>query len=153
MADATKKEWYADGLRFSCNQCGNCCSGPPGFVWYDEHEAKAMADELNMSVSEFQKTYTHKVHGHRTLDERWNPAINGYDCVFLRRDEQGKALCSIYAVRPQQCRTWPFWPDNLRSETGYMRAGQRCEGMIKGLQGEGRLYSIEEIRIIRDNTP
>ena len=25
--------WYADGLRFTCTQCGNCCTGQPGFVW------------------------------------------------------------------------------------------------------------------------
>ena len=25
-------EWYAKGLRFTCTQCGNCCSGPPGTV-------------------------------------------------------------------------------------------------------------------------
>ena len=37
-----------------------------------------------------------------------------YDCVFLKEDpERGRKTCSIYPVRPLQCRTWPFWPENL----------------------------------------
>ena len=33
----------------------------------------------------------------------------GLDCVFLDRDTiKGKAICSMYDVRPLQCRTWPF---------------------------------------------
>ena len=26
--------WYADGLSFECTMCGNCCTGPPGAVWF-----------------------------------------------------------------------------------------------------------------------
>eukprot|EP00961_Rhodomonas_salina_P046921 629705-Rhodomonas_salina.2 len=28
---------------------------------------------------------------------------------------KGKAICSLYEARPKQCRTWPFWPENLAS--------------------------------------
>ena len=42
-------EWYADGLRFSCTQCGNCCTGPPGAVWFNEDEGKAMADKVGVA--------------------------------------------------------------------------------------------------------
>ena len=28
----------------------------------------------------------------------------------------GRAVCSIYRARPAQCRTWPFWPENLLSK-------------------------------------
>ncbi|MBI1372014.1 MAG: YkgJ family cysteine cluster protein [Phycisphaera sp.] len=146
----SKEEWYADGLSFECTQCGNCCTGPSGYVWFDDAELKAMAEHFGMTPKEFRKTYAHKVHGDWSLNETLTQ--HGYDCVFLRRDEQGKALCSIYNVRPKQCRTWPFWPENLRSLRAWANAAQRCPGMMKGLQGEGVFVPIEEIRIRRDAT-
>ena len=38
------KPWYADGLRFACTQCGNCCTGEPGFVWVNDAEIAAIAE-------------------------------------------------------------------------------------------------------------
>jgi Fe-S-cluster containining protein len=153
MSDSrNRNEWYADGLRFSCTQCGNCCSGPPGYVLFTAQEAAAMAQFLNLPLVEFFKLYTHRVEGEVSLNEVQTE--HGLDCVFLKRDEvTGKALCSIYPVRPQQCRTWPFWPDNLASQRTWRRAGQRCPGMTAGNAGQGRLYTIDEIRIQRDATP
>ena len=43
-----KLPWYADGLRFECSQCGDCCTGEPGYVWVDEAEITAMAVEMEM---------------------------------------------------------------------------------------------------------
>lgn len=143
-----KTPWYADGLHFTCHQCGNCCSGPPGYVWFDEDEAAAMAAHLNLSVEDFRARHARKEGRAWTLGENLTP--KGYDCVFLRRDAQGKALCSIYTVRPRQCRTWPFWNDNLGSPAQWNRSATRCAGMAAGAQGQGRYYPIEQIRIIRD---
>ena len=33
--------WYADGLKFSCTGCGNCCTGSAGFTWVSEDEIDA----------------------------------------------------------------------------------------------------------------
>lgn len=140
-------EWYVEeGLRFTCTQCGNCCTGPPGYVWFDEHEVRAMADYLKVSEAEFRREYAHEVYGRWSLNERRSG--HGYDCVFLKREEGGKALCSIYPVRPQQCRTWPFWKENLKSERVWEAVKQVCPGM-----GKGKIYPVEKIRIIRDSTP
>ena len=141
-----KPEWYADGLSFSCTQCGNCCSGPPGYVWMDDKEINAIATHLKLSTPDFLRRHARQVDGRWTLNERLTP--KGYDCVFLQRDDQGKALCTIYSVRPVQCRTWPFWTDNLRKPADWDRAGSRCPGIDKG-----KLYPIEQIRILRDETP
>ena len=144
MADT---DWYAEkGLRFTCTQCGNCCTGPPGYVWFDAAEARGMADYLNVSEAEFRREDAHKVHGRWSLNERRGP--DGHDCVFLDREEGGKALCSIYPVRPQQCRTWPFWKENLESEESWEGAKQVCPG-----SGKGELYPVKQIRILRDSTP
>jgi uncharacterized protein len=146
MPDEKPADWYEKGLSFGCTQCGNCCSGPPGFVWFTPAEAQQMAEFLQLDVNTFLKRYTRVSHGRYTLDERISP--QGYDCVFLKRDEQGKALCSIYSVRPTQCKTWPFWPELLRAKESWDRATERCPGMNKGT-----FYPIEKIRIIRDQNP
>ena len=143
----SKQEWYADGLRFSCTQCGNCCSGPPGYVWFTYDEAAAMAEFHKLDMIEFLRRFAHTIDGKWTLNEISHPGGKGYDCTFLRREEgTGKALCSIYNVRPQQCRTWPFWPNLLESPARWKRATATCPGM-----DNGKLYPIEQIRIIRDS--
>lgn len=137
-------EWYADGLSFACTQCGNCCTGAPGFVWFNDEEAKAMADFLGLDEREFRQRYSHRKFGKWTLDERKNDR-GDYDCVFLRRDEQGRSLCSVYAVRPMQCRTWPFWRENLTTPDHWKDASQTCPGMRASA---GDFYPVEQIRII-----
>jgi len=156
-ANEQDEEWYADGLSFSCQQCGNCCSGPPGYVWFDEHEAEAMAAQLEIPVEVFLKTYAKRKFGRWTLDE---VRVGGrYDCVFLRRDEQGKALCSVYQTRPTQCRTWPFWPSNLGSPRDWQESSRTCHGMKaggppqRGEKREGTFFPIEKIRVILDSNP
>jgi len=148
MREPLDHEWYGKGLKFECTQCGNCCTGPSGYVWFSDGEAKAMADYLGLSEDAFRRQYAHTVNGQWTVNEKWNPAVDGFDCVFLRRDqESSKALCGIYPVRPTQCRTWPFWPQNLGSRAEWGRAARNCPGMNRG-----EIYPIEQIRILRDRT-
>src|SRR5262245_462487 len=102
------KPWYADGLRFSCTQCGNCCTGPEGAVWFTADEGRAIAQMLGLSESDFLERYTRVIGARRSLNE--TPSEFGFDCVFLRRETIGDrtfARCSIYESRPTQCRTWP----------------------------------------------
>lgn len=116
-----KKPWYAEGLCFSCTGCGGCCTGAPGFVWITEEEIQAMAEFLNLSSLEFMRRYVRLVNGRYSLTERRVT----YDCVFL---EDGKR-CKIYSVRPVQCRTFPFWPENLASPEAWQAAKAHCEGI------------------------
>jgi Fe-S-cluster containining protein len=151
MADK-EQEWYADGLKFTCTQCGNCCTGPEGYVWINEAEIKAMADHFKLLPFEFLRRYARKLNGRWSLNEI---EFEGqYDCVFLAEDPAtGRRGCSIYPVRPTQCRTWPFWPELLKSKRTYAEVGRRCPGTKAGLEGSGKLYPIEQIRILRDATP
>ncbi len=144
-----EQEWFAHGLRFTCGQCGNCCSGPPGYVWFTPEEARAIAGHLKISEQEFLDRFTHAVGDRLSLTEV--RTRHGYDCVFLRRDAQGRALCSVYPVRPRQCRTWPFWPENLATRSDFERLARRCAGVEAGLRGEGRLFPVQQVRIIRDS--
>lgn len=141
--------WYAPGLRFGCTQCGRCCTGSPGVVYFDAPEAEAMAQETGLSRFDFLQTYARKVFGRWSLKETRQP--NGdHDCVFLRRTEDGRALCSVYQSRPIQCRTWPFWPSNLASREDWNDAAEHCPGM----RGGGTFVPIEEIyRRLATNPP
>lgn len=138
-------EWYSDGLRFQCTQCGNCCTGPPGVVWFDDNEAKAIAAQLGLNEDEFRARYAHRVDDRWSLTERQTE--HGFDCVFLDRTSvPGKAVCSIYRSRPLQCRTWPFWPEMLESRRSWttFKRMTPCPGM-----DSGPLIPADQIRITR----
>jgi len=139
-------EWYEDGLKFTCQQCGNCCTGPPGAVWFEDTEGRAMAKKLGIEVATFYKQYAHKIGSKWSLREQ---EIEGkFDCVFLDRSSE-KPSCKLYSSRPLQCRTWPFWKENLRSPEAWAQAKRAtpCAGM-----NSGKLIPIEEIRIQRSLT-
>jgi Fe-S-cluster containining protein len=113
--------WYAKGLRFKCTECGKCCTGGPGYAWVDDQEIQAMADYLKITPKDFGKKYLRFVQGRYSLIEKRN-----YDCIFLKDKK-----CTIYPVRPQQCRTFPWWAQNLSSPEAWEEAAQDCEGISK----------------------
>lgn len=120
MADA----WYKDGLRFTCTQCGNCCTGAPGYVWINDEEIIALAKRLGLDESSFRRKYT------RSLAKRGTSLVEkaNNDCVFFAT---GKG-CTVYEDRPKQCRTWPFWKPLVRSRSDWTEASQGCPGMDHG---------------------
>lgn len=143
--------WYANGLSFSCTQCGNCCTGAPGYVWVSDIEVDRFAAFLKIDRMTFLKTYCRLIGGRVSLKERRN-FRNEYDCVFLKEIEIGegakkrmKRVCTVYDVRPLQCRTWPFWDGLLATEEAWNHAAERCPGMNKG-----KAYTISEIVALRD---
>lgn len=112
--------WYKDGLRFKCTECGKCCTGAPGYVWVTDEEIADMAKVLNITPSEFRQKYTRLVHGEVSLKEH----PKNYDCVFLQDNK-----CQLYKSRPKQCRTFPFWRENLSSKEAWDETAERCEGI------------------------
>jgi uncharacterized protein len=140
---ATSDLWYAEGLRFSCTQCGNCCSGGPGYVWVTVEDMGRIAGYLKMGFEDFTRKYVRQIGEKYSLVEKFN-----YDCAFLTR-EGGKTGCSIYPVRPTQCRTWPFWDENLKSPAAW-KAGSRRGGGCAGMcDSGGKLYDVEHIERCR----
>ena len=50
--------WYKDGLQFECSQCGDCCTGAPGYVWVNKQEIAALAADIGEDdVAAFEKKY------------------------------------------------------------------------------------------------
>ena len=83
-----------------------------------------MAGALAISPEEFDFLYVWRKYGKPSLRERAN-----YDCIFLDRNPD---RCSIYAVRPAQCATFPFWPEILKSKLSWDRYSLSCPGMNQG---------------------
>ena len=123
--------WYRDGLRFRCTMCGHCCTGAPGYVWVTAEELQAIADHLGRPVEEVRATEARSAQGRVTLRER----ANG-DCVFYDR----RVGCTVYPVRPAQCRTWPFWESTTELPAAWERTKAVCPGA-----GQGELIPAEEI--------
>lgn len=123
--------WYRDGLRFECTRCGKCCTGEPGYVWVNDEELVALAKFRGEPLREFRAVYTRPARGGVTLKEK----ANG-DCVFF---EAGRG-CTVYRVRPRQCRTWPFWESNVETPADWERTTAICPG-----SGQGELIPVEEI--------
>ena len=47
--------WFKDGLRFKCTQCGDCCTGAPGYVWVNQEEIEALAREVKLDGRRVRK--------------------------------------------------------------------------------------------------
>jgi Fe-S-cluster containining protein len=121
-------------IHFKCkSDCSNCCKVSGGTVLVRDVEIKPIAKHLKISVDEFLKHYTRKEGKHLCLTDH-----GGSDCIFLKDDK-----CTIYPVRPFQCRTFPFWPQNLKTEKRWFSIQDECPGI-----GEGKAFSKEEIMAI-----
>ncbi|MFP5506490.1 MAG: YkgJ family cysteine cluster protein [Gammaproteobacteria bacterium] len=117
--------YTTEPLRFECTQCGRCCTGGGDYhVFLTPKEAEAIRAVLTVSEDWFRRRYL------RTLDSGELTVALGDDgrCGFL--DAHGR--CRVYAARPTQCRTYPFWPEILRSRTAWRAEAARCEGIDRG---------------------
>lgn len=156
IVDANKP-WYHAGLHFTCTQCGNCCTGGPGYVWITKEEIVRIAQHLQITPQQMVERYCRKINGQFSLTEIRRG--DQYDCVFLKDKKikyrpQGAdkeiqttiRVCSVYDVRPLQCRTFPFWKGALHSREAWQATGERCPGI-----NQGRKFTQEQIERIRDS--
>ncbi|MCH9627208.1 MAG: hypothetical protein S4CHLAM2_08430 [Chlamydiales bacterium] len=91
-----------------------------------------MAAFLNLSLSDFKRKYTRRVGSRYSLLE----SKQTYDCVFLKDKK-----CQVYGARPTQCRTFPWWPENIQSEASWEQTARSCEG----IQPDAKVVSSETI--------
>jgi hypothetical protein len=129
--------WYRDGLKFTCTQCGDCCTGAPGYVWVNSDEIDEMVRLTGAeSRSEFERQYVRRIGVRKSLKEHSNG-----DCVFFDPETR---KCNVYQARPRQCRSWPFWDSNLRSPEAWKQTCEVCPG-----SGSGNLVPLEGIEANR----
>ncbi|MBU1698702.1 MAG: YkgJ family cysteine cluster protein [Candidatus Eisenbacteria bacterium] len=130
---AQKKDtgvWYKDGLQFTCTRCGKCCQDreDPTFVFLEEDDIQRLSECMNISPKQVLQRYC-----------QWS----GEDGYTLKR-KPGSCIffdecigCRVYPARPLQCRTWPFWPWNMRQEN-WNDAVKFCPGCNKGEKHNAR---------------
>lgn len=132
--------FYARGLQFECTQCHACCRHDPGYVFLSRPDLETLARGRGLSPEAFVEAYCRWVDlGHGpvlSLKEKKN-----YDCVFW---DQG---CTVYADRPVQCRTYPFWEGPLASADKWKWEGQFCPGINRGkLRGRDEIEAALSAR-------
>lgn len=104
-----------------CKECGGrCCIGESGYIFLNINEIKGIAKFLNMEIEAFTMKYIRKIGDRYSLIEKEH--TSGKACIFFDDVKQ----CSIYDVRPQQCRTFPFW-DSFRNNIN--GACRECPGV------------------------
>lgn len=112
----------AQALRFQCQPgCTACCT-QRGFVWLTEEDLARAAEFLGMTPRAFERRYVYRTS--RRLRLRVPRDAN---CYFLR-----DGGCSIHAVKPTQCRIFPFWPELVESRREWRKAAKFCPGLDQG---------------------
>lgn len=127
----TKKNFWKDGIRFECQGSGKCCTsrGNYGFVYLTLEDRRRFAKFFKIPTARFTRKYCQKTGGHFHLRHPEK------DCEFLSEKK-----CTVYEARPSQCRTWPFWPENMNAKTWKRDVIAFCPGV-----GKGKRYSEKEI--------
>ena len=121
--------FFDNGIFFRCRQCGTCCTGNSGTVYVTLKEISAIAEFLNCSEAEFINAYLYLFRDSYSIKEKENG-----DCIFYH------AGCRIQELKPNQCSSYPFWLENLRSVYKWKQTKADCPGI-----GKGKLFSKEEI--------
>ena len=121
------------GIKFQCQGSSNCCvsRGKYGFVYLSKKDLSRFSNFFNISISSFKKKYCEFTQDYLHLKEL---NING-NCIFL-----DKKKCSVYSARPTQCRSWPFWKENLNAKKWNDEIINFCPGI-----GKGKKYKAYEI--------
>ena len=112
-------------LHFECTHCGACCQGgDEHYVAINRADLTRIRRYLGISEAWLKRRYVRffspSFYTLRFTDKN--------HCVFLNRDN----TCRIYAVRPVQCRTYPWWPELLASKKAWHQEARRCEGIDNG---------------------
>jgi len=145
-----------NGIEFSCQMCGKCCTGfNDGEVYLYKEDILRLADFLKIKgkkeLRDFAQKYLKvvddsffwkdpnaqrgKTYRYKTLGFKFT----GEDehCHFLKGNN-----CSVHTARPFQCRSFPFWQMMVSSTKNFENYAQKC----KGLQVlKGKFYTKEEI--------
>jgi Fe-S-cluster containining protein len=123
-----KEITIAEQTPIPCFRCGICCTCYQAPL--EPEDVENIASALGISGSDCISRYAHKA----PIKEGYLLKQTRRGCVFLTRDEDGKACCSIYPSRPKACREWT--PSLSRPEC--------LEGLAK-LKSKGQIMLLEEL--------
>ena len=112
----------------------NCCvsRGEYGFVYLSNRDIKRLSLFTKLKKDDFINLYCDKTDEFTHLKEK----LKNGNCIFLKNKK-----CTIYKARPTQCRTWPFWNENLNAKKWNNEIAKFCPGI-----GKGEIISKKEIK-------
>jgi len=96
-------------------------------------ERRSLTSFLGLTQRDFLRRYTKRTDfGFTSLR-----FVDGA-CVFLK-----DGLCQVHEVKPTQCRSWPFWEENLESPQSW------ANEVADFCPGEGRGNVIDDDLILK----
>ena len=125
---------FKNGIRFECQGSGKCCVSRDsyGFVYLSKIDLRRFSKYFKLSLNAFKKKYCQITDGFIHLAEK--DELKG-NCIFLK-----DKMCTVYKSRPSQCRTWPFWNENMKTKLWNENIKSFCPGI-----GKGKLIQANEI--------
>ena len=129
-----ERPFYTSGLRFSCARCSSCCRYESGFVYLSENDLSRLANDHGMDYTAFVEAWC-----------RWVPLNRERECLSLKEKSDFDCIfwdngCTVYDVRPLQCKAFPFWDSVVCSEDAWNTAGNKCPGI-----NNGEYFEMEKI--------
>ncbi len=126
MQDLITREGYPYAFMPSaCASCGGrCCTGESGYIYVNKTEMERIADFWKLSTEELIGRYLYKSGYRYSIRER--VVAGSHECIFYDKEHNG---CMIYAARPIQCRTFPFW-DYYKTRVDELKL--ECPGIVDG---------------------
>jgi len=111
------------GVAFQCQpDCGRCCDQPGGIVYLSADDAERLAEHAGLDVEAWLSRDTRTTYdGRFVLKSREEDGV----CIHLNDRKE----CSIYEVRPQQCRAFPWWGENLATSAAWNTTKASCPGI------------------------
>jgi Fe-S-cluster containining protein len=118
-------------FRFECQPgCINCCT-QSGHVYLTEEDIDRISAYLNLDRAVFEQRYVY-----RTKNRVRLTIPRTHWCHFLT-----PTGCTIHAVKPIQCRTFPYWPEHVSNRSSWKDLREYCPGI-----GVGPLVEIRTVR-------
>ncbi len=121
-----EKKIYENGINFQCQGSANCCisRGSYGFVFLSKKDLIKLAKFFKVSLMDFKKKHCDITDGFLHLKEIRKKG----ECIFLKDNNK----CGVYKYRPTQCKTWPFWQENMNVKMWNDDVVNFCPGIGKG---------------------
>lgn len=117
---------------FKCKRCGDCCIGYGG-TFVTDAQIRLIADFIDMEPVQFVAEKCRMSGGKPVLAQR----EDGY-CIFWDNH------CTIYPLRPDMCRKWPFIESVLRDVTNWSIMAGSCPGIRIDVSDEGIQECVRE---------
>ncbi len=133
------KLYIPENFKFKCLDCGDCCRHESGYIFLMPDEINIISNFLKMDPDNFLNIFAFNFSKSvYSLKEKEN-----YDCVFWDEENRnGKGGCSLYKIRPMQCKNFPFWISTFSDKDSFELQKKRCKGIMSQ---EGKQYRKIEI--------